>query len=527
MTGEEAGGGRIDPGEVHRHGGRTGRHTRRQVDHHLSSRRQPTTWHLAGVEHAHRRERLVLAGRAAGDRQRSVGPGALPHGQASGDVLRHQGRAPPIARCVGQVDRVPRQRHGVRRLRRRPVPHLQVRALRRDQVERPVVGVGLRLQRVEPGDLAPPHHGVGAGCVEHVTDRVGVAGETRLAEADVVVAEVHDEVRGVPALGPPPGEPVRHREAAPARLEVAGGVPEPCPEPDRSPPLRGELRGQRRLDRRADEHGVADHRDRAERSGRVELERLLAAGGAARRASVSSVPPRALRPAPPPAAAHERTRGAGRTGVEGSHGEDSRGDGGRSVGWRRHEPPPDGPPTRARRHPCRVGARGPAVPRRDRRLRRRLRGRVGVLHAVGVPDHEPADRRARRHPPHRRVRVLRAAGEAAAAGEPAVHRGDRRAVGHDRSVRRCREPAARPARRPVPGGELGVPRRRRLVPATVRRRGRAGVAARALLVARDRGAVLLGVAARVRRHRPHRPHPPRPHDRGGSDHRACSRRWRP
>ena len=65
-------------------------------------------------------------------------------------------------------------------------------------------------------------------------------------------------------------------------------------------------------------------------------------------------------------------------------------------------------------------------------FRRWLPRGVGVLHAVGIPHHEPARARTRPHRRHRPPHVLRAARQAPAPGEPAVPRGHRVRVGGER-----------------------------------------------------------------------------------------------
>ena len=84
----------------------------------------------------------------------------------------------------------------------------------------------------------------------------------------------------------------------------------------------------------------------------------------------------------------------------------SRSPGSASNPWRtrRHEAAAR-VPTGARRCAGRRRGDGAAVPRRGGLDARRLHRRVGVLHAVRLPDHEPAPRRVERHRlgPRRRV----------------------------------------------------------------------------------------------------------------------------
>ena len=147
-----------------------------------------------------------------------------------------------------------------------------------------------------------------------------------------------------------------------------------------------------------------------------------------------------------------------------------------------------------------LGARGAAVPRGGRRVRRRLPRRLGVLHLVRVPDHEPDARRAGAHRPGGHRRVLRPPCEAAAA----------------RRASRASPPSS--CSPPPPTGSTASSRCAATSSGAVlqvanwvslagggsyqdlfAQAAGAGVAGRALLVARDRGAVLLAVPARVRR----------------------------
>ena len=191
-----------------------------------------------------------------------------------------------------------------------------------------------------------------------------------------------------------------------------------------------------------------------------------------------------------------RAGGRGRPREDGGHGgePDQRWSGPYTAGSH-GRPVDDRLPAGARRRAGVGGGGRAAVPCRGRRLRRWLPGCVGVLHPLRVPDHQPAGARARPPFVDRARHVLRAPHPSSAAGERALPGDDRRDRHGDRRVRRRRRPAAPDRRLDPAGGELGVPRRRGFVPADLPADRRHPLAARALLVARDRGAVLLGVAA--------------------------------
>ena len=168
-----------------------------------------------------------------------------------------------------------------------------------------------------------------------------------------------------------------------------------------------------------------------------------------------------------------------------------------------------------------------ALPCRGTRVFGRLSGRVGVLHPFGFPDHQPVGERGRDHRAGVGRRVLRPPRPTAAAGQRAVPRADRRARRGHRPVRRRRR-SARARRRVVAAGrQLGVPVRRRLVSTAVPAGGRHRLAARALLVAGDRGAVLLAVADLVHRPDPHREDPPLADRRARRASRSGSRSRHP
>ena len=159
-------------------------------------------------------------------------------------------------------------------------------------------------------------------------------------------------------------------------------------------------------------------------------------------------------------------------------------------------------PAGARRRARRRGRARAAVPRRVRVDVRRLRRRVGVLHAVGLPDHVAGAGRARSlraarasaRSTARRVRRLLPASLVCLAGVMV-------AAWADQFTRR-HPTAARPLGGAAAGLQLGGARRRRRLRRADVTGGRAAGAARPLLVAGDRGAVLLGVAARAARRPP-------------------------
>ena len=99
-------------------------------------------------------------------------------------------------------------------------------------------------------------------------------------------------------------------------------------------------------------------------------------------------------------------------------------------------------------------AHGPAVP--PRLARRRLPRGVGLLHAVGLPDHVARPRRARPHGPPRRRRVLRSPPAPPAAGQPGLPRRHRRAR-RRRAVRRRRATCGATSGAPWPRSTTGSP----------------------------------------------------------------------
>ncbi len=151
--------------------------------------------------------------------------------------------------------------------------------------------------------------------------------------------------------------------------------------------------------------------------------------------------------------------------------------------------------TRARRHPGTGGARGHGVPRRLPLGQGRVPRGGRVLRPLGVPDHHAARPRVAARAVHRAGGVLGPPDPPPAPGTAAGHR-----VRRDLRVRRDAELRAgaaplRRARRPLLRGQLALHRRGPVVLRPLH----VAVAVPAPLVARDRGAVLPGVAARSAR----------------------------
>ena len=173
-------------------------------------------------------------------------------------------------------------------------------------------------------------------------------------------------------------------------------------------------------------------------------------------------------------------------------------------------------PTRARRPPRGRGGRrdrlSPRIPVGPRRLPRRRH----VLRPVRLPHHQPAPDGSQSGGTHRPAGVLDPPRPPTAPGASARPRGDRGLCGVVDTHRRASRSALRRAVRALLFGQLALHRRQQLVLRPVRR----AVAPRAHLVARDRGAVLRGVATRRRGVSVPRTGPPRHARRDRSECRA-------
>ena len=105
-----------------------------------------------------------------------------------------------------------------------------------------------------------------AARLRQVEDALARAGDIGTADPRVVCAEVHDDVRSIPALLAPAFDPPPRGIGAAGRSGLGA---DGSAEPDRAPPERLQLiRKGRTPQPRSEKHGVADHGHRAERTGR-------------------------------------------------------------------------------------------------------------------------------------------------------------------------------------------------------------------------------------------------------------------